>query len=498
MSDTRSARVRRRLSHPVVDADGHWVEAQSVFQEYLGEVAGPGMVDKYRKNGAGGSLQGQGWYDLTPQERARRRMTRAAWWGHPANADARSAAMMPALFYEHLDDWGIDYAIVYPTMGLLLPNARDDDLRQALTRAYNTMASDLFRPFADRMTPAGLCALNTPAAAIEEAEYAVKVLGLKVLVMNGAVPRAMTADADWQPDPARRRVYIDCLALDSPYDYEPVWAKFAALKVAVTDHSLSNGWPDRNSPTNYVANHIGHFAQSHHAFARALFLGGVTERHPGLNFGFLEGGVGWACSLYADLFGHWNTRSKRSMDKYLKPTNIDQDEMRRLMTRHAKGTRFEGKIDEILAHNLGGASQSVSAEDATRRDIDCDDFAAVKIDGPDDIRRLFARNFYFGCEADDPITAWAFDTKVNTCIKPVLGSDISHFDVIDPSAVLEEAWELVEHGLISDENFRDFTFGNVVEMHGGMNPDFFRGTRVQDEAARELRRRTQTNAKAPG
>ena len=52
------------------------------------------------------------------------------------------------------------------------------------------------------------------------------------------------------------------------------------------------GWPDRSLSSNFVGNHLGHFAQSHHTFARSLFLGGVTERFPTLNFGFLEGGVG--------------------------------------------------------------------------------------------------------------------------------------------------------------------------------------------------------------
>ena len=34
---------------------------------------------------------------------------------------------------------------------------------------------------------------------------------------------------------------------------------------------------------------------------------------------------------------------------------------------------------------------------------------------------------------------------------------------------------------IDDRDFRDFVYGNVVEMHTGMNPDFFKGTVVEDE-----------------
>ena len=71
-------------------------------------------------------------------------------------------------------------------------------------------------------------------------------------------------------------------------------------------------------------------------------------------------------------------------------------------------------------------------------------------------------------------------------LKAMLGSDVSHFDVTDASAVLEEAWEMVEHGLVTEDNFRDFTFSNVVGLHGRMNPDFFNGTVVETAARAEL------------
>ncbi len=54
----------------------------------------------------------------------------------------------------------------------------------------------------------------------------------------------------------------------------------------------------------------------------------------------------------------------------------------------------------------------------------------------------FVPNFYFGCEADDPITAGAFDAKRNPFgarLNVVFGSDIGHFDVPDMNEVTEEA-----------------------------------------------------------
>ena len=58
------------------------------------------------------------------------------------------------------------------------------------------------------------------------------------------------------------------------------------------------------SISNYVHNHVGNFAASAEAVCRALFLGRVPKRFPGLRFAFLEGGMSWAGSLYSDLIGH--------------------------------------------------------------------------------------------------------------------------------------------------------------------------------------------------
>jgi len=71
-----------------------------------------------------------------------------------------------------------------------------------------------------------------------------------------------------------------------------------------------------------------------------------------------------------------------------------------------------------------------------------------------------------------------FGAKLNT----LFGSDIGHFDVPDMNEVLPEAYELVEDGLITDADFRDFVFANPVRFWGDSNPDFYKGTVVEREA----------------
>jgi hypothetical protein len=45
---------------------------------------------------------------------------------------------------------------------------------------------------------------------------------------------------------------------------------------------------------------------------------------------------------------------------------------------------------------------------------------------------------------------------------------------------VEEAYELVEDGIIGEAEFRELTFVNPARLHAGMNPAFFAGTVCED------------------
>ena len=98
-------------------------------------------------------------------------------------------------------------------------------------------------------------------------------------------------------------------------------------------------------------------------------------------------------------------------------------------------------------------------------------------------------NFYFGCEADDPLVGWAFAGNVNPLgarLRAMMGSDISHWDVPDMTEPVAEAYELVESGRITKDDFREFTFLNPLRLHAGMNPRFFQGTICEKAVADAL------------
>ena len=39
--NSKSAAVRAKLNHPVIDGDGHWLEPIPIFLDFLRDVGGP-------------------------------------------------------------------------------------------------------------------------------------------------------------------------------------------------------------------------------------------------------------------------------------------------------------------------------------------------------------------------------------------------------------------------------------------------------------------------
>jgi hypothetical protein len=115
-----------------------------------------------------------------------------------------------------------------------------------------------------------------------------------------------------------------------------------------------------------------------------------------------------------------------------------------------------------------------------------DDFEPAGIKSKDDVRAVFSNNFFFGCEADDQATMWAFDKRMRVRLRPVFSSDFTHFDVPDFAEVIPEAFEMVERGFVTEQDFREFTFVNAASLHTRNNPSFFKGTVVENAVAEEL------------
>ncbi len=477
-ASTASARIHASLDHPVVDFDGHTVEfVPALLERILAEGV---TAEEVFATGLG--VPGFDWARLTRQERRDLRVTRTPWWTFPASSSLdRATATLPGLFYERLDEIGLDLAIVYPTIGLFFPHIADPAVRRAACRGLNRYHAEIYGPFADRLRPVAVIPMDSPAEAIEALDHAVVDLGFKAIMVASYVTRPVAAVARRDPESARHATWLDTYFLDSEHDYDPFWARCAELGVAPTSHSVGYGWGTRRSTESYMFNHLGNFAAAGEALCRSLFMAGVTRRFPSLRFAFLEGGVAWGVNLLADLVSHWEKRNAQAVRNY-DPANLDPAELRDLFARHGHeltgGAPLDGDVAAAMA--MGGAG-----------DTAVDEFAAVAAADPDEVVELFARRFWFGCEADDPLTALGFDGRMTpggAALNAVLGSDIGHWDVPDVTRVLEEAFEMVEHGWLDAEQFRAFTFSNAVRFFGEVNPSFFDGTVVESAAAEVLGR----------
>jgi predicted TIM-barrel fold metal-dependent hydrolase len=471
---TKSAAIRAKLPHPIIDSDGHTAEFEPALFDYMRKIAGNNVVERF-KNAPDVPFRFQ-WYKLSPQERRDRRALRAHWWVHPTkNTLDRAASSLPKLLHERLDEMGLDFSIIYPSIGLAALHTSDEELRRVTCRALNTYHADIFREYADRMTPVAVIPMYTPQEAIEELEYVVKELKFKAILMAAQVRRPIKAVAASAPELNRYAFWLDSLGIDSEYDYDPVWAKCLELKVSPTFHSIGVGWGSRTSISNFMFNHIGHFAASAEAVCKSLFFGGVTRRFPQLRFAFLEGGVAWASTLFNDLVGHWEKHNVNFIENF-NPANLDEPLMHELFSKYGDGALSPEKLANLEDRSqlLWGSREETPA--------DLDEWKPCKIDKKEDIRELFVPRFFFGCEGDDRMTPLAFDGKKHAFrsrLNAIYGSDLGHFDLPDMRDAAAEAYELVEKEWMSEEDFRDFVFVNPVKHKTDVNPDFFKGTVVE-------------------
>jgi predicted TIM-barrel fold metal-dependent hydrolase len=469
--------IRKSLKHPVIDGDGHWVEYTPVFAEKMRKVVG----DK----GADGFLASQrripDALSVGIEERAQRGIAMEGYWGRQStNTRDRATAMMPKMLYDRLDEIGIDFGIVYPTAGLGIPRIPDGETRRAVIRGFNIVTADYFKGFEDRLTPVAVIPMHTPEEAVAELEFVTQQLGSKVCMFGSGIARRIPIVEGADPVLTRFMVGYDQFGIDSAYDYDQVWQKCRELKIAPTFHTGGRGYGERNSPSNFTFNHIGHFAAAGHAVAKGLFLG-VTRRFPDLRFAFLEGGVGWGCQLFCDLIEHWERRGAKGLAN-MDPTKLDRKLLREMVDKYGYG--------DIAAELDRRDGWPLKEEDSLTGGVPVlDDYAACNISRKEDWVDLYAKPYYFGCEADDRMNATAFGKSMpfGARINAIYSSDIGHFDVVDMRDPLPEAYELVEDGHITEHDFRDFVFANAVRLWGTQNPDFFAGTRVAQEAAALLR-----------
>ncbi len=185
----------------------------------------------------------------------------------------------PRVYKEVMDNSGIDYMIVYPTVGLFSTAVPDmgPEMAAAIRRAYNSWLGDFCSEAGGRVFGAASLDLRDPEAAAEEVRRCVKDLGFKAVHLN--------------PTPVgQHRLYDEVC--------DPLWAEISDLNVPVGIHPAAGNAADimvhHYLPGLRQTQGTMAFAFGNMIACAAFIMGGVLERHPGLRVVYLESGAGWA------------------------------------------------------------------------------------------------------------------------------------------------------------------------------------------------------------
>lgn len=184
----------------------------------------------------------------------------------------------PEMYPVAMERTGIDYMVVYPSIGLLsvaVPKMAPNTAA-AYRRAYNDWLYDFCSAAGGKVFGAGSIDLRDAEEASREARRCVKDLGFKAIHIN--------------PVPVGdHRLYDEF--------YEPLWKTLEDLDVPLAVHTgtgtsaddmLYHYVPRLRSAQTTVAFTIGNMLA-----CTSLIMGGVLERHPKMRVVHLESGAGW-------------------------------------------------------------------------------------------------------------------------------------------------------------------------------------------------------------
>jgi predicted TIM-barrel fold metal-dependent hydrolase len=231
----------------IVDADGHVTE-----HKYLDEIA------RYMPGGQTGSvfppLDHFHSYHFRPGRTP---------FGSPDAAE----------WIEFLDEVGIDWTVVNPSLALAVGRIVSIDWAIAACRAYNNWLHERYVNVTPRVKGVALIPLQDPQAAAEELRRAVTQLGMTAAMLpsNGEGIKAHLGDRMFWP------VYEEAQRLG------------CALAVhGGCHHHFGMDTFSTYYPVHALGHPFGIVVQ-----AAAMLSHGIFDHFPGLRVGFLEGGATW-------------------------------------------------------------------------------------------------------------------------------------------------------------------------------------------------------------
>src|SRR5581483_10598884 len=270
----------------VVDGDSHFIEPLDLFQRYIEPTyrdramrvdndpatGKPQMLVDNKPMRVGNDVEemlsvivafGQKEQGSALNEFDRDVMAGGDW----SNMDKRT---------QFLDTEGIDYQVLFPTLGLLWEGeVKDAQLAAALCRAYNTWAFEVCAGHLDRLFPAAHISLRDPSLAVQEIKRVAK-LGAHSIMIGSA--------------PVHGKSF-------GHTDYDEVWATAQDHNIAVGIHPAGNkdyigsAWYRGTNPGfMFISMNV---IQDPRMALRTMVYDGEFERFPALRVATVEAMGSW-------------------------------------------------------------------------------------------------------------------------------------------------------------------------------------------------------------
>ena len=170
-----------------------------------------------------------------------------------------------------LDDVGIDWTVLYPTVALAYGKIVSLDYAVELTRAYNNWLHQTYLQFSPRFKGMAIIPMQDPEEAVKELRRAVTELGM----LGGMMPSN---------------------GLPVPLGSKPYWPVYAEAERLGCSLAIHGGCHDR-----FGMDHLNMYIPVHalgHPWGltiscASIIYNGIFDRFPGVRIAFLEGGIAW-------------------------------------------------------------------------------------------------------------------------------------------------------------------------------------------------------------
>lgn len=301
---------------PIIDADGHVVEPEITWTEYLD----PRFLDFVPRpireaNGfrfRAGDVESFLMHARPDSLAAPRKAGEKSGGQNPADGATDPAS--------RLEDMAVDQihqSVIYPTYGLMIQGVENREAAPALCRAVNDWLAEYCRHEPDRLHAVGVLPQTSVADAVAEARRCLETLGMKGV---------------W-----RRPERIKGTPALHDREYDALWAYLEKANRPFALHPGLNGIVPCDTlrdrfDDNYAAMHAAHFPMEQMLGLTDMICFGALDRHPNLRVAFLETGATWALSYlhrmdeHLELFGFPEKPKEKPSDQFRRQAYVSVEE----------------------------------------------------------------------------------------------------------------------------------------------------------------------------